>query len=138
MSFPELCRLSIERRTLPGETPESVTAEWQARLDRLRSADLAFRATLRPGLARLSLETPEDAAIVRALQQAAAPLLGRPCALTGVPYWTDAATLWAAAIPTVLFGPAGAGAHAAEEWVDLESVRVCAVVYLAAAKSFCQ
>jgi acetylornithine deacetylase len=43
-----------------------------------------------------------------------------------------------AGIPTVLFGPAGAGAHAAEEWVDLESVRVCAEVYLAAALAFCQ
>ncbi len=136
-SYPERCRLSIERRTLPGETPESVTAEWQSRLDRLGRADPAFRATLYPGLARPPLETPEDAAIVRAVQQAAAPLLGRPCALTGVPYWTDAATLWAAGIPAVLFGPAGAGAHAAEEWVDLESVRVCAEVYLATALAFC-
>lgn len=137
-SYPERCRLSIERRTLPGETPESVAAEWQARLDRLSGVDPAFRATLYPGLARPPLETPEDAAIVRAVQQAAAPLLGRPCALTGVPYWTDAATLWAAGLPTVLFGPAGAGAHAAEEWVDLESVRVCAEVYLAVALAFCQ
>ena len=40
-------------------------------------------------------------------------------------------------IPTVLFGPLGAGAHAAEEWVDLASVHTCAAVYLATAAAFC-
>jgi acetylornithine deacetylase len=54
-----------------------------------------------------------------------------------VSFWTDAATLWAAGIPTVLFGPAGEGAHAAEEWVDLDSVRACAEIYTAAAAGFC-
>ena len=45
--------------------------------------------------------------------------------------------LRAAGIPTVLFGPLGAGAHAAEEWVDLASVQRCADVYLATAAAFC-
>jgi acetylornithine deacetylase len=45
--------------------------------------------------------------------------------------------LWAAGIPTVLFGPAGAGMHADEEWVELASVRACADVFLAAAEAFC-
>ncbi len=42
--------------------------------------------------------------------------------------WFDAALLGAAGIPTAMFGPAGAGAHAAEEWVDLPSVVICAEV----------
>jgi acetylornithine deacetylase len=54
-----------------------------------------------------------------------------------VSFWTDAASLHAAGIPTVLFGPLGAGAHAAEEWVDLASVQTCAEVYLATALAFC-
>jgi acetylornithine deacetylase len=29
----------------------------------------------------------------------------------------------------VLFGPRGAGAHAVEEWVDLESVEQCVEIY---------
>ena len=57
--------------------------------------------------------------------------------VTGVPYWTDAASLAAAGIPTVLFGPCGTGAHAAEEWVDLESVRQCAAIYTRVIESFC-
>ena len=37
----------------------------------------------------------------------------------------DAAFFAAAGIPTVVFGPHGAGAHAIDEWVDLSSVDVC-------------
>jgi acetylornithine deacetylase len=36
--------------------------------------------------------------------------------------WLDSALLGAAGIPTVIFGPEGVGAHAAEEWVSLSSV----------------
>ena len=60
-----------------------------------------------------------------------------PAEIAGVPFWADAATLAAAGIPTVLFGPAGSGAHAAEEWVDLASVQACADIYLATAVKFC-
>ena len=34
-------------------------------------------------------------------------------------FWTDAAMLGAAGIPSVLFGPVGAGLHGVDEWVDL-------------------
>ncbi|MBL8045081.1 MAG: ArgE/DapE family deacylase [Anaerolineales bacterium] len=136
-SYPERCVLSIERRTLPGETAETVQAEFEAVLEKLSRADTTFKAEARLGVARSPLETPEEAEIVRVVQQTAAQTLKQPCVLTDVPYWTDAATLWAAGIPTVLFGPTGAGAHAVEEWVDLESVQKCAEIYLAAARTFC-
>jgi acetylornithine deacetylase len=136
-TYPARCVLSIERRTLPGETPASVGAEIQAILRQQEGADPAFHAVLRAGLSRSPLETPEDAAILQALSASAAGVLGRPAELAGVSYWTDAATLWAAGIPSLLFGPSGAGAHAAEEWVELDSVAVCAEVYLETAKIFC-
>jgi acetylornithine deacetylase len=51
-----------------------------------------------------------------------------------VPFWTDAALLAGAGIPTVLFGPAGEGAHATLEWVSLSSLdRVREVVRRVAA-----
>jgi acetylornithine deacetylase len=40
----------------------------------------------------------------------------------GAPFWTDAALIAAAGIPTVLLGPAGEGAHAEVEWVDVASL----------------
>jgi acetylornithine deacetylase len=84
------------------------------------------------------LETPEDAGIVQVIQAAAVQVLKHSAEIAGVPFWTDAAVLSAAGIPAVLFGPAGSGAHAAEEWVDLSSVRVCADIYLATAMEFCK
>ncbi len=59
-SYPARCRLSIERRTLPGETLTSVEAEFEAILARLNLADPAFQATLHTTLARTPLETPPD------------------------------------------------------------------------------
>jgi acetylornithine deacetylase len=137
-SYPERCLLALERRTIPGETPDAVEAELGAILERLRREDPAFRATLRRGLDRIPLETPEEAPIVGVVRAAAEQVLDAALETAGVPYWTDAATLWSAGIPSVLFGPGGAGAHAVEEWVDLESVRACAQVYLETARRFCQ
>lgn len=137
-SYPEQCVLSVERRTLPGETAAPVEAELQGIVDRLHDADSAFRAVVRPGLVRAPLETPAVAGIAVAVRESAERVLGRPCEPAGLSFWTDAATLQAAGIPTVLFGPTGVGAHAAEEWVDIASVEVCAQIYLATALTFCR
>ena len=136
-SYPERCLLSVERRTLPGETPEAAEAEFLQIVQNLRRADPSFNAVLRRGIDRAPLETREDEDIVQAIQAASVKVLGRPSQIAGVPFWTDAAVLSAAGIPSVLFGPSGSGAHAVEEWVDLESVRSCADVYLATAVKFC-
>ena len=136
-TYPDRCALAIERRTLPGETGDDAEAELRAIVARLAAADPTFRAVIRRDLARAPLETPTGAAILATVQQAATGVLGRPIEPTGVSFWTDAASLHAAGIPTVLFGPLGTGAHAAEEWVDLARVQTCAEVYLATALAFC-
>ena len=135
-SYPERCLLSAERRTLPGETPESVEAELLEIVENLRRSDPSFEAVLRRGIDRSPLETREDSDIVRALQAASVKVLNRPLQIAGMQFWTDAAILSTAGIPSVLFGPSGSGAHAVEEWVDLESVRTCAQIYLATALEF--
>jgi len=66
-----------------------------------------------------------------------ARVTGRPAEVGGVSYWADSALLAAAGIPTVLLGPTGAGAHAAEEWIDLASVAQCADIYTAVARELC-
>jgi len=42
----------------------------------------------------------------------------------GMTYWTDAAILGQAGIPSVIFGPGGAGYHGLEEYVRVEDVLV--------------
>jgi acetylornithine deacetylase len=63
-----------------------------------------------------------------ALPQAlAASLKSRALAAdpVGMSFWTDAAILAGAGIPSILFGPSGAGLHSVEEFVDTDSVLVC-------------
>jgi acetylornithine deacetylase len=137
-SYPERCVVSIERRTLPGETADAVQAELHEILARLAHADSNFRAVVRRGIDRTPLETPQDSAIFGTVRDAASHVLGHPPQVSGVPYWTDAATLAGAGIPTVLFGPTGDGAHAVQEWVDLESIEQCARIYLETVVEFCK
>jgi acetylornithine deacetylase len=130
--------LSVERRTLPGETPEFVEAEFTKIVQDIQQSDSTFNAVVRRGIGRSPLETSENTEIVKVIQDAAIKVLNHPAQINGVQYWTDAAVLSAAGIPSVLFGHSGAGAHAVEEWVDLASVRVCAEIYLATALDFCR
>ena len=136
-SYPERCLLSVERRTIPGETPESVEAEFLEIIQNIQRSDPSFNAVVKREMERSPLETSEDTEIVKAVQEAAVKVLSYPAQTAGVQFWTDAAVLSAAGIPSVLFGPSGAGAHAIEEWVDLSSVKACAEIYLATAVNFC-
>jgi acetylornithine deacetylase len=136
-SYPEKCLLSVERRTIPSETPESVEAELLEIVQNIQRSEPSFNAVVRREMDRSPLETPEDTEIVKAIQAGAVKVLDHPAQTAGVPFWTDAAALSAVGIPSVIFGPSGTGAHAVEEWVDLASVKACAEIYLATATSFC-
>ena len=136
-SYPASCVLQVERRTVPGETPALVEAQIQEIVQRIGAADPTFKATVRRGLDREPMNTPENSPIARLIQQHATAIFGRTPHIVGAPFWTDAASLSQMGIPAVLFGPIGAGAHAVEEWVDLESVKRSAEIYLAVAEAFC-
>src|SRR3989304_9501377 len=123
---PDRCRLEVERRPLPTETPDDIAAEMEALLAGLRHADPSFEASWSLTLFRPGLEVPPEAPVVRAVCRAAAAVLGREPALVGEYPWLDSALLATAGIPTVIFGPAGAGAPAAAGGGDLASVAATA------------
>lgn len=131
------CLLQIERRTIPGESAKQVVEEIEAILRRLRAEDPTFVASVRSRLWRDPFEVPADARVVRTVTAAARDVLGRPPAVVGQTPWMDAAFLAAAGIETVVIGPAGAGAHAADEWVDLASVAQLAEILARAARAYC-
>lgn len=130
-------RLEIERRTIPGESPDEVVAEIRAIADDLAREDPTFRATVKPFLTRASHEVAPDATIAALVDRHATAVLGRAPERIGVAYWMDAAFIGAAGIETVTMGPTGAGAHAAEEWVELESVAALAQILANAAAEYC-
>lgn len=136
-SYPESCAIGVERRTIPGESAAQVEGELQAILYAAGQRDPAFHATSRTTLVRDPFEALPDAEIVALVRRHAANVTGEERRLYGDTPWMDAAFLSAANIPTIVFGPNGAGAHAVEEWADLESVQQCADVLLAVASEFC-
>jgi len=129
--------VQIERRTVPGETEAQVVAEIQAVVDGLARQDPDFHATVRPFFVRDPFEVPPDSPIVQAVDRAAEKVRGRAPAHIGDTPWMDAALLQAAGVETVVCGPAGAGAHADVEWVDVESVLTLAEILAEAAVDYC-
>jgi acetylornithine deacetylase len=131
-TYAASCTLRVERRTLPGEAADAVIAELG---DVIRGAGVD--AAVEVALVRAPLECPADAPLARHVRAAAADVLGREPAEGGVGYWMDAAVFAEAGMPALNYGPAGAGAPAAVEWVDIESVARCARVLAATARRFC-
>jgi acetylornithine deacetylase len=122
-SFPARCLLTGERRTIPGETVADVEQE-------LRT--LASDLTVRVIAHRDPYEAPADHAFVDLV----ARVTGTQ-GLVGAPFWTDAALIAAAGIPTVLYGPFGEGAHAEVEWVDVSSLGRLRDVIVRTAAEWC-
>jgi len=123
-SYPDRCVLQMERRTVSGEDETTVGAEINGVLARLRAADPEFDATARVIGYRPAYRLDPS----HRLPQAVSRALGRSGHRgdpTGMSFWTDAAILADAGIPSVLFGPGGAGLHSAVEYVNLEDVTAC-------------
>ena len=136
-SYPRLCRLQVERRTIPGETLTQIEAEIPAIFARIAASDPAFKASVKTGLVRDPFEVSLDETIVRTVMQHAQRVLGRDIMEVGGTGWMDSALLSSTGIPTVVFGPGGAGEHAVVEWSDLTQVERCAEILAAIAQEFC-
>jgi acetylornithine deacetylase len=136
-SYPARCVLALERRTLPGDTAADVEGELASLLDRRRAADPELVAEQRTLLVREPFEVEPDAEIVEVVRACAAEVLPAPPSIGGASYWADAAFIAAAGIPTVMFGPGGEGAHAAEEWVSLSDTEAVVRTLTAVASRLC-
>jgi acetylornithine deacetylase len=123
-SYPDRCTLQIERRTVSGESAATALGEVVAILEDVRAEDPEFEADARAMFSRPAYEIDRTHELPQALLRAAADA-GRDSAITGMSFWTDAAVLGRAGIPSVLFGPGGAGLHSTEEYVNLEDVAFC-------------
>jgi acetylornithine deacetylase len=128
-TYPDRCLLQIERRTIPGETDAIIEQQ-------LREL-VGDAGEVRMGLTRQPFEIAPDAELVTIMQQVITGRLGKPAELTGAGGWMDSALTSDAGIPTVIFGPDGDGAHADEEWVNLDTAQVCREIYADLARAWC-
>lgn len=113
---PDRCEVSIDRRTLPGETEADVRREITALLRRC-GVDAVISDTR--GAPCLPMETDSNLPLVRQFLRSTGQR--RP---VGVDFFCDASVLSNdAGIPSIVFGPGDiAQAHTADEWISEESL----------------
>jgi acetylornithine deacetylase len=136
-TYPDHCRVSFERRTVPGEARADIDNELADLIDTVRRTVPGFAADATISFYREAYQIDIGEPIVQHLSAAVREVIGREPSMGGASGWMDSAVMGAAGIPTVIFGPWGEGAHAAVEWVSLASVIGAADVYARLVESFC-
>jgi acetylornithine deacetylase len=124
-TYPATCILTVERRSVPGETKKKVKEEFQAIVDRLADEGIESRTEMH--FFRTATEISRDEPIVKSLLRSARDI-GVECPVGGMAAWPEAGPLNLGGIPTVVFGPKGCTGHEADEYVDIDSVVQCAQI----------
>lgn len=134
--YPDQCVLQMERRTISGEHGATALLEVENILRALREEDREFEGSAKLVFERSSYEIPAQNELPELLENALRKL-NRKSSRGGLTFWTDAAILGEAGIPTVIFGPGGAGLHSVEEYVLMEEVLACREALVELARAFC-
>jgi acetylornithine deacetylase len=135
-SYPARAALQYERRTLPGESSDIARVEAETILAELKLADPDFDGEARLVFGRDAYEI-DAASPLPGLLEEAAGAVGCATSIAGMTFWTDAAILGAAGIPSVLFGPGGAGLHSIEEYVVVDDLCRCRDALARLARMWC-
>jgi len=135
-TYPDQCTLEMERRTIEGEAGQCALEEVEHIIRDLRREDPEFRASARFLFSRAPYLTPADHVLPRMMESALTKTGTQPVR-GGMSFWTDAGILGEAGIPSVVFGPGGAGLHSVSEYVIAEDVITCRDALIELAKEFC-
>ena len=135
-TYPDWCTLQMERRTIAGEPNRCAFLEVEKILDDLKSEDPEFKASAKFLFSRPPYLTPEDHDLPQMIGAIVAGLGMKPVR-GGMTFWTDAAILGEAGIPSIVFGPRGAGLHSTLEYVFEEDVLACRDILIELATGFC-
>ena len=128
-TYPDQCLVTVERRTVPGESPDDAVHEMRQALKRVVAATESVRGDVRHVFSQWPSDVAVDAPVVRSLS-AAMEGVGERVSIDGLSAWTDAALLNAAGMPAICYGPGDISlAHSATEWVEeREITRATAVL----------
>ena len=113
---PDLCEISVDRRTIPGENDAKIIRDLRAQL---RARGLTVEVTDNKNAAPCRpMETDARLPLVQSLLHTA-----RQRTPLGAHFFSDAAVFAAGGTPAVLYGPGDiAQAHTADEWISLRSL----------------
>ncbi len=126
-TIPDFCRIEVDRRLIPGEDPEAVQGHFRDFLEAQAEVDFPFECG--PLWINCPALGPElSGGLVARLGAAIDAVVGRHV-VEAVPYGTDASSLAAANVASVVFGPGDiAQAHTCDEWVALDEVEQAAEI----------
>lgn len=122
-TIPGSCRITIDRRTVPGEEPLEVWQGFKDKLQELEQDVPGLQLTVQePFIIDYAMETSRSHPLVQQLASAVAGYAeGRH--EHGAAYGTDASKLARVSVPSVVFGPGDIGqAHTDNEWVSVQEV----------------
>ena len=137
-SYPAMCTLTVEFRTVPSQTPESLTADLENLLSKVASKAPQFRYNApRITFSRPPSGLADDNSFVQAFMSSVSKTLGDAPSPAGRAFWCDAGLLNQAGIPSIVYGPKGEGLHAKEEWVSASSIREVTAVLEMTIRDFC-
>ncbi len=131
-AVPDLCRIEVDRRLIPGEEIDAVLSHYT----RLVEA-LGVEAVMEPPmLTDFPLSTPVDSAIAHTASEVLWEM-GLDGSACGVPFGSDASKLSAAGVPSIVVGPGSIEqAHGAVEYVECEQVEQALDFYRAVMRRF--
>jgi len=135
-SYPDHATLQMERRLTPVEREEDAIVEVRQILAAIAAEDPTFRASARMMFSRPAYELDREHDLPRQVGAALAKA-GRSPVVVGASFWADSGVLGQAGIPSVLFGPGGAGLHSTEEYVKVDEVITCRDALVELARSYC-
>jgi acetylornithine deacetylase/succinyl-diaminopimelate desuccinylase-like protein len=127
-TIPATCSMTLEFRTNPSQTSETVLRDLKTILQAIAETDDNFKFAepvieLERPAYRLALDDTDNASLMSSALSVAEEVLGKTVKSESLPGWCDAALLYQAGIPTLILGPDGEGLHSKEEWVEVESIK---------------
>jgi len=136
-TYPDYCKLQVERRMIPGEEDSDIEAEMSSLMTSITAEDPKFQGGHRITFVRGPMEISPEEEICQVLRGCVLDVSDREPQFIGSSGWLDTQIIWKNGTPSVAFGPRGAGSHAAVEFVELNSVVEAAKILELAAVRFC-
>lgn len=126
ITVPEICKVELYWQAMPGETQQEVEGQFMEWFDGLIASapdlfpvrpKIEFPVRWLPGSAIAASEP-----LIQVLSESAAQVLGAPPALEGIEGPCDMYIFHEFGIPAVLWGARGGNTHAADEYLEIDSV----------------
>ena len=128
-SVPDFCEIEVDRRTVPGETYDSVSAELKDVLEQVAATTPDFNYEISPpSLNCPPLKTDMSSPLVLAISSAVKKISGQDAKYMTFPGSTDAPNF---GCPTVICGAGDlAQCHSVNEYVPISEIKSAVDIYL--------